>query len=203
MSCKLSEYSECANTENQTIEYLILQLIMGKKKPIPLYLLITLLMINSISALYGGIGLVINPTGSSLKLGNELLAGTIFNNYLIPGIILLLVFGAFPLFLIYTLLREPQWNWTSRINMYRNRYWAWSYSLITGIALIGSMFVKIFMVGYEKDIKIHFALLGVAIVVFTLWPSVMKYYRRSPRKSKYKDEWSLGGQEQSLKGNQH
>ncbi|MBN1131690.1 MAG: hypothetical protein JXR52_02390 [Bacteroidales bacterium] len=56
-------------------------------------ILIALLGILSVGAFYGGIALMIRPDGSLLEMPVELIQNSPFNNYLIPGIILLTVFG--------------------------------------------------------------------------------------------------------------
>ncbi|MCX6225673.1 MAG: hypothetical protein NTV01_13140 [Bacteroidia bacterium] len=160
----------------------------SKKKPIALYVLVFLLFSQAMAALYGGLSLIFDPTGSSLKMGGELLKSTPFSNYLIPGLILGLVLGVLPLLLIYPLLAQPHWKWTRKLNLYKNRYWAWTYSLYVGLGVIIWMDVQIYMIGYSQTIQSVIAGLGLLIVIFTLWPSVMKYFRRSKRKTIYDGE---------------
>ena len=53
-----------------------------------------LLFFNGISALFGGGSLVLDPSGASMEMPLDWLAGTPFSSYLIPGLILFLVLGA-------------------------------------------------------------------------------------------------------------
>lgn len=48
---------------------------------------------NGLSGIVGGVGLVANPTGLELGMDPAWLESTPFNNYLIPGIVLLVVNG--------------------------------------------------------------------------------------------------------------
>ena len=53
-----------------------------------------LLFFNGISALFGGGSLVLDPSGASMEMPLDWLAGTPFSSHLIPGLILFLVLGA-------------------------------------------------------------------------------------------------------------
>jgi hypothetical protein len=172
-------------------------MIIKKKKPAALYVLIFLLFFQSISAIYGGFSMIMDPSGALLKLELGILGNTPFQNFFFPGLLLALILGVLPLLLIYPLLAEPHWRWTRKLNIYKNRYWAWSYSLYVGLGLNIWMDFQFVLVGRSSGIQILYAVLGLLIVVFTLWPSVMKYYRRSRRKSIYDGDWSPDGQEKS------
>jgi hypothetical protein len=54
---------------------------------------IFLLFLLGITALFGGSALIIDPSGQSLGMSQEQLSGTIFTDYLLPGIILFLALG--------------------------------------------------------------------------------------------------------------
>lgn len=54
---------------------------------------ILLLFFNGVSALYGGWGLISNPSGEKMQMPLELLQHSPFKDYLIPGLILFTVLG--------------------------------------------------------------------------------------------------------------
>ena len=54
---------------------------------------IILLVFTGISACFGGIVLVMDPTGSIIQMPVELLKHSPFTNFLIPGLILLIIIG--------------------------------------------------------------------------------------------------------------
>lgn len=59
---------------------------------------IVLLFFNGASAILGGGGLILDPTGVSMQMPIELLDFSPFNSFLIPGIILFTVNGLFNLY---------------------------------------------------------------------------------------------------------
>lgn len=54
---------------------------------------LVLLAINGIGAIYGGLSLILDPSGESIQFPDGTLDNSPFTNYLIPGIILLVVNG--------------------------------------------------------------------------------------------------------------
>lgn len=63
-----------------------------------------LLLLNGVGAIYGGWSLITHPDGSSLGIPMYHLRHTPFDDFLIPGIILLVANGLFSFFVLATLL---------------------------------------------------------------------------------------------------
>lgn len=150
------------------------------------YLLITAVAFLSVSGLFGGIMLMIDPSGSLLSMPLWLLDNTIFRTYLIPGVILFLFLGIFPAFTLYGLITKRQFIFTYKVSPYSNKHWAWVYSLYCGIILILWIEFQVMLIGYGHYIQIVYALLGVLIIILTILPSMMKCYRIKGRSSKGK-----------------
>lgn len=58
---------------------------------------IILLFILAVSAFLGSWGLIVDPSGKAIQIPIEMLNGTLFNDYLIPGIILFFAIGVLSL----------------------------------------------------------------------------------------------------------
>jgi hypothetical protein len=147
-----------------------------KLRPLPVYILLTLIVYQGISALYGGLSLVLDPTGGVLSMPVSLLAGSPFRTYLVPGLILGLMLGVFPLFLIYPLWKKPEWKRAGFLNIYKDRYWAWTYSLYLGVMLMVWIQVQEMVIGYLHVIQAVIFAVGLLIVVTTLLPATRRYY---------------------------
>lgn len=65
-----------------------------------------LLIFLGISAFFGGIGMIMDPSGESMQMPLSLLNGTPFDNFLIPGIILLVCNGILSLLFAWMLIRR-------------------------------------------------------------------------------------------------
>lgn len=131
-----------------------------EKRPFSLYILMALILIQGISGLFGGGTLVLDPTGDMLKMPLSLLESSPFDNYLVPGIILLLVLGTLPLIVLY--------------GLFRSKTWAWSGAFLVGVALIIWIGVEIIMIGYQADppLQLVYGMVGLALLVLTQLPSV-------------------------------
>ena len=90
---------------------------------------IILLIFLGLGGLYGSLMLLIDPTGVKMGFSSDLLNGTPFNNYLVPGIVLLLMNGLLPLFVSYLAIR--------RVN-----YYGW-WIFIQGAILFGWLSLQI------------------------------------------------------------
>ncbi len=130
----------------------------------------------SISGLYGGCTLILDPSGALMKMPVSVLEHSPFRTFLIPGLILVSLLGVIPGILSYALVLKPGWKKVDGFNIYKTRHWAWTYSLFVAIGLILWMDFQIMMLGYGMFIQSIYAFLGVALLIFTLAPGVMKYY---------------------------
>jgi len=136
------------------------------QKSYSLYFLMILMLFQGLSGLFGGIALVIDPSGELLQMPLSMLAGSPFNTFLIPGIILLIILGIFPMVIFYGL-----WKRTN---------WAWSGALMVSVALIIWIGVEIWMIGYhsEPPLQLIYGLLGLILLGLVTLPSVHNQFKK-------------------------
>jgi len=146
-----------------------------KHKP-SLILLCVLHIFLGINGLTGGLLLIIKPDGSLLGMQMDLLNNSPFSNYLIPGVLLLLFLGGLPLFTFYGLIKRSNWKWVRALNIYRDRYWSWSFSLYTGIIAIFWITIQLLLTQYFW-IQPIIIFVGLFIIVLTMVPQVMEQYK--------------------------
>lgn len=122
-----------------------------------LYVLMLLLLFQGISGLYGGISLIIDPYGDILQMSPDLLKGTGFDTFLVPGILLFTVLGTFPLIVL--------------IGLWKLQRWAWIGALLVGFALIIWILVEMLMIGYiyRPPLQAIYGCLGVVILILVLF----------------------------------
>ena len=119
-------------------------------------ILVVLLVFQGLSGCLGGARLVADPSGASIDLPLELLAGSAFSNYLLPGLILLIVLGIGPCVAAYGVWRRRPWGWTA--------------SFVVGAALIIWLAIQIRIIGYHSDppLQLTYGLLACAIAVLAV-----------------------------------
>lgn len=137
---------------------------MLKRRPILIVFLIILVIFQGVSGVFGGAGLIIDPSGKSLQIPLEWLNGSPFDNYFIPGIVLFFVLGITPLIISFGLIKR--------------KYWSWYGSLFLGFALIIWILVEIIVIGFQADppLQLIYGIVGVAILMLTFTRSVKNYF---------------------------
>jgi hypothetical protein len=137
---------------------------MRYKKTFSIYLLIIFVLLQGISGLLGGISLIIDPSGGQIGLPVNWLEGSPFENFLIPGIILLTVLGVFPLVTTMGLISGTRKALIS--------------SRLIGYALLIWIGVEIIIIGYRPDppLQLIFGIEGVIILLLAYSTVVTNYY---------------------------
>lgn len=145
--------------------------------PLTAKLLIALVGLQALSGIGGGVGLVVGPKGEVLQMPLEFLEGTPFADYLVPGLILLIVLGLFAALVFYGLAWRPRWAWTDFFNRWTGQHWSWSASLVLGIGLTIWIVVEMIMIRQVAAIQVLYLALGALILAVALLPPTRHYYR--------------------------
>jgi len=145
----------------------------GYKVAITLLCLLHLFL--GLNGLAGGILLIIKPDGSLLGMNVDWLNRSPFESYLIPGILLAFFPGVVPLVTFLGLIIKKNWRFANLFNIYRNRYWAWSFSLYSGIIAITWITVQLILTQYFW-IQPVIIFIGLLILILTLVPEVMNRF---------------------------
>jgi peptidoglycan/LPS O-acetylase OafA/YrhL len=136
-------------------------------RPVAVRLLMSALLFQSIGAIGGGIALLTDPSGANIGMSVNLLSGSPFADFLIPGIVLLGVLGLYPLAVLW--------------GVWRRERWARAGSAVLGLALVIWIGVQISVIGYSSrpPLQLVYGLLGVAFLVLSSRPSV-RHDQRAP-----------------------
>ena len=147
------------------------------KRPRLVWALFALLLFVGITALGGGIEMVLFPDGNQFVSG-EWLDGLPFDNWIIPGLVLGIGFGIGSLLAAFGLL------FRSDIQVLRsippnNLHWSWSLTVALGFGLILWIGVEVLLIPERSVIE---ALYGVTAVVLVLlaWSQSVRTYLRTP-----------------------
>ncbi|HCA43451.1 MAG TPA: hypothetical protein DEP28_09400 [Bacteroidetes bacterium] len=114
------------------------------------YIAITLLLINGMSAMGGGILLVARPNGQILRLSTDLLAHSPFSDFLIPGLVLIFFNGLSSLVLAIITI----------VNSKPSPY----FIIAQGIFLTLWIIIQVLMIRTFDTLQIIFGLIGLLII---------------------------------------
>ena len=142
-------------------------------------ILISLLLFLGIGALSGGITLIISPSGKLLGgLPVSILDHSPFTNFLIPGIILFLIFGFSPCLLTYALIKKPENRLAEYFNFFKDMYWGWSYCIYVAFALIIWIQVETIIVQGVSWLQTFYMLYALPLIFVTLPPQIKTIYKK-------------------------
>jgi hypothetical protein len=112
--------------------------------------LVGLELFLAVGALGGGAALLLSPDGSALGLPLSLLGRAGFEDFRIPGLILLVVNGLLPL--------------VSALGLLRRRPWGPASAMVVGLLLVGWIAVEVVLLrSFSAPLHGGYLLLGVAI----------------------------------------
>ena len=133
-----------------------------------------------LSAFGGGATLIISPSGKLLGgLPLSLLENSPFDNFLIPGIILFLVLGVFPLFIVFALIKKPVSIFAERFNLFSDMHWAWTFSIYIAFALIIWIQVEIIYIQGVGWLQTFYMLFSIPMIIFALIPQTRNIYKKN------------------------
>lgn len=146
------------------------------KAPYTIKILILLQAALGLGAVIGGGSLILDPTGQLIRIPVEMMKVELFPNYLIPGIILLIIFGIGPLVETVELLLKRNCKWGEKLNCLKPMHWSWTFSLYTAFGLIIWIMVQMYILEIVAIVHLVYVGWALAIQIVTLLPSVREYY---------------------------
>ena len=133
------------------------QILRVRGRPAILWVLLAVLGQLAVRAAIGGVALLMAPSGEIVGFSSTPLDRTPFGDFLVPGIILFVVFGFVPAVVCYAL--------------YTRRWWGWITSVGVAVAMLVWLLVEV-IVGFERPtIYLNLATAGV-ILVLAVHPAV-------------------------------
>jgi hypothetical protein len=115
--------------------------------------LVALELFLGVGAVASGIGLIADPTGG-LGMSTSVLADSPFSDFLVPGIILFLAVGVFPLVVAVSALRGAGWVGLGHIAV--------------GAVVLGWIVGEFVLLGYISWLQPAILVLGLAILMLAL-----------------------------------
>ncbi|MDA6071560.1 hypothetical protein NJT12_18215 [Flavobacterium sp. AC] len=139
-----------------------------------------LLLFLGLTAMIGGGALIISPSGKLLGgLPLSILENSPFTDFLIPGIILFSVLGFFPVLIVMALFKRPFIPFAEHFNLFKDMYWAWTFSIYIAFALIIWIQVETFFVQGVGWLQMFYMLYAIAMLIVALLPYTRNNYTKN------------------------
>jgi len=139
--------------------------------------LISLLVLLALAALGGGLSMIMDPSGAALGLDENVEYLPLFDDYLVPGVLLIILQGLVPLLLAFGLttgFRVPLLGWAESLSGYR---WPLIGTNLLGGGVVAWIGVQFWAFPAPAVAQFVILAIGVAIVVLAAMPSVRERYR--------------------------
>ncbi len=150
---------------------------MKNNRPLLVTILILLLGLLGLSALPSGILLMLEPDGSLLQMPLSEMRGSPFPNFFIPGLILSIFVGIYPMVIAYGISKKPAWRWPDYINPFKKMHWSFAGSLAVGLIGIIWLSVELLWVEYGMLHTIIYTW-SLIIILLTLSAPIRHSLRR-------------------------
>lgn len=118
------------------------------------------MVVQGLSGIAGGFGLLSDPTGTAIGIPLDWLRDSPFPDYLVPGAFLFTALGIAPLIVAFGLVRRRTWSWYG--------------ALAVGLTLLAWLVVEVLVIGYQPEppLQLIYGVIGVVIVGLALLPAV-------------------------------
>lgn len=133
---------------------------------IPLLLISICLVFLGINGVVGGYLMLADPNGTPMGLLISDLTYTPFQNFFIPGLLLLLVWGCGSFVTLIGLWLPLRQGSDSRAQGLANEHWAWLFCFAMGVGLVVWLFVQLLTI--PNVAPIQYMLLGLAVLLIGL-----------------------------------
>jgi hypothetical protein len=137
-------------------------------RPLGLRVLLGCLAFLGISAIFGAIMLVPDPTGAMIGMPISLLEFSPFQDFLIPGLLLGIVFGIGSFAAILALWFQSTWAFGTALTHLTGEHWSWSAAFMIGIGQVIWIVTQVLMMRGVSVLHFLYGGLGLLIVFLTL-----------------------------------
>lgn len=125
-----------------------------------------LLLFVGIAAVAGGLGVILDPSGESLGVSVDLLIGSPFKNFLIPGIVLFTVVGLTSLLVSFLTFKQHLLSGGATI--------------VQGFIMIIWIVLQVYWIGWLTRLQLTFLLIDFAEIIlgYVLHSRNLFYFRK-------------------------
>lgn len=126
-------------------------------RPVTVWLSVIGAFCLGVTAFMSGLMMILDPSGMAMRLEVEWLAGTPFQDFLIPGFILFSVLGIGSFVVVYGIARRRQWAWWAAVGL--------------GIALVGWILTQVLLLRMYHVLQLIYGVLGAALILLAVHPT--------------------------------
>lgn len=148
-----------------------------RRRPyISLVILSICLLFLGYSGFMGGYEMLKNPV-NPMGMPLSYLERTLFQDYFVPGLLLILLWGLGSLVTLIGLWRPWQLPLMMPFTLWTHEHWAWGFAVLMGLGLIIWLTYQVVMMPAVATIQFILYGLAVLLIVIPLLPPMRRYYQ--------------------------
>jgi hypothetical protein len=139
-----------------------------QRRPAAVWTFAVVLMFLGVTAAGGGIAMLSGFTPPDRWLDDiPLVAG-----WTVPGLVLVLIFGAGSLITAYGVLRRPSWAWLSGVEQLTGHHWSWAAGLLLGLGQMVWIALELAYLPDNSALQVVYGSTGLLLVLVPMLPAV-------------------------------
>lgn len=125
----------------------------------------------------GGYLMISDPNGTPMGMPVSVLEQTLFQNFFIPGLCLIFIWGCGSLLTLAGLWLGPQKVGLDLLSPLFHEHWSWILSVVLGLGLMVWLTYQLITLPAIAPVQIVLLVLSVLLVGVPLMPAMRLYYR--------------------------
>jgi hypothetical protein len=139
--------------------------------------IVTLLIFLGISAVAGGVMMLLDVSGGRYVPAYWLDEFPLIDSFLVPGLVLLLGFGAGSLITAYGVLRRPRWTWLNPVERMTGRHWSSAATIMLGAGQVLWISLELIYLPGVAWLQVVYGATGLGLMLLPLTASARRYLR--------------------------
>ncbi len=144
------------------------------RRPFSVTLIIVLLALLGLGAVGGGLAMILGIGGKSFMPDEYLDSLPLVDNWLVPGLVLLLGFGIGSLVAMYGVLRRPGWPAVSWLEERTGHHWSWLLTMALGWGQVAWILIEVVSIPFSALMP-TFGFVGLALALLPLTRAVRRH----------------------------
>lgn len=145
------------------------------RRPLAVIAAVVALAFLGLTALGGGIEMLAFPHGNRFVKAEWLDHIPLLDTWVVPGLVLGVVFGLGSFAVGFGLLRKPDWPWLAWLSRRSGKHWSWAATIMMGFALLAWLLLELLLIPERSVIEAVYSAVGVLLIVAPLLASARQY----------------------------
>jgi hypothetical protein len=147
-------------------------------RPAAVVTTVGVLVFLGISALAGGIAMVLGIGAAPPETWLDEIP--VIDNWVLPGLVLGIGFGAGSLVTAYAMLRRPRLGWLGSVEQVTRHHWSWIATILIGLGHVAWITLELIYLPELSALQAVYGGVGIVLILLPMHPAVRRYLAPNP-----------------------